>query len=50
MVRLIHAARVGMVWMQPGAESREALRYCEENGVGVVSRECIMVRSRPLSG
>ena len=50
MVRLIHAAYVGRVWMQPGAESEEALRYCGKNGISVVSRECIMVRSRPLSG
>jgi predicted CoA-binding protein len=47
VVRQIHAARIGRVWMQPGAESTEAVRYCEENGISVVFQECVMVRSSP---
>jgi predicted CoA-binding protein len=30
------------VWMQPGAESRQAVAYCKENGVNVVSDKCIL--------
>jgi len=50
VVRQISAADIGRVWMQPGAESKEAVHYCEENGISVTFQECIMVRSSPLSG
>ncbi|MCA9377142.1 CoA-binding protein [Candidatus Nomurabacteria bacterium] len=33
---------IGSVWMQPGSESDEAIAYCEENGVSVISGACIM--------
>jgi predicted CoA-binding protein len=46
-------ARLGLrrVWMQPGAESEAALRYCHEHGIAVVSGTCAMVhhRRRPAS-
>ncbi|NOY06371.1 MAG: CoA-binding protein, partial [Chlorobi bacterium] len=31
------------IWMQQGAESEEAIRFCEEHGINVVHGECIMM-------
>ena len=43
------AAEVGIarVWMQQGSESEEAVRLCEENGISVVSGECILMFAEP---
>ncbi len=39
------AAKAGIrrVWMQQGAESPEAIRFCQENGIAEVHGECIMM-------
>jgi len=37
------------VWMQPGSESEDAVRYCKENDLEVVHNECIMVQRRKLN-
>ena len=40
---------VKFVWMQPGAESREAIRKLEEAGVEVFHNVCIMITRRKMS-
>lgn len=44
---VIEAAAAGIrrVWMQPGAESDEAIRFCEEHGMSVIHGLCIMALS-----
>ncbi len=46
-------ARLGLsrVWLQPGAESGAAIRYCREHGIAVVYGACAMVhrKQRPVS-
>jgi len=44
---VIDAAASGIkrVWMQPGAESDEAVRFCEEHGIEVIYGLCIMTLS-----
>jgi uncharacterized protein len=37
------AAGIMRVWMQPGAESQEAIKFCEENGIAAVYESCIMM-------
>jgi len=32
------------VWMQPGSESKHAIRFCEENNINVVHDVCVMVK------
>ncbi len=32
------------IWMQPGAESEEAVKLCQEKGICYIARECIMVK------
>ena len=34
------------VWMQPGAESESAIRFCHEHGISVVYGACAMVEKR----
>ncbi len=42
------AAGITRVWMQQGAESPEAARYCEENGISLVQHECVMMHAEPI--
>ena len=48
VVRDAAAAGIRRVWMQQGAESGEAISFCEENGISVVSGECILMFAEPL--
>jgi predicted CoA-binding protein len=44
--KLVHeAASLGIknIWMQQGSESSAAVQFCQENGINVVSGECIMM-------
>lgn len=43
VVREAAAAGIARVWMQQGAESEEAIRFCQENGIAVIHGECIMM-------
>jgi len=36
------------VWMQPGSESEEAIKFCEANGIDFIHGVCIMVERRNL--
>jgi len=31
------------VWMQPGAESENAIKFCEHNNIKVIHDSCLMV-------
>ncbi len=42
------AAQIRRVWMQQGAESEAALRFCKDNGISAVSGECIMMFAQPV--
>ncbi|MFW5786574.1 MAG: CoA-binding protein [bacterium] len=48
VVKAVHAAGIPRVWMQQGAESKEAIAYCEEHGIDVTSRECILMFLEPV--
>jgi len=43
------AAQVGIrrVWMQQGAESQAAIRFCEERDISAVHGECILMFAKP---
>ncbi len=43
IVREADAAGIRRVWVQPGAESAAAIRYCEEHAISVIYDECVMV-------
>jgi len=46
VVRLCKKIGIKEIWMQPGAESEEAISFCEENGIEVTHHACIMVARR----
>jgi len=49
VVREAVAAGIASIWLQPGAESREAVRICEASGLCLVWNACILVESRRLA-
>lgn len=44
------AAEAGIkkVWMQQGAESKNAIQFCKDNGIAEVHGECIIMFSNPV--
>ena len=46
VVRECRALGLTRVWMQPGAESAEAIQYCRDNGIQVIHDACAMVQKR----
>jgi predicted CoA-binding protein len=46
VVRSCKKLGITKVWMQPGSESEEAIRFCRENGMDVVHGVCVMVERR----
>lgn len=46
MVRELPSLGIAKAWIQPGAESPEAVNYCLENGIDVLHDVCIMVERR----
>jgi predicted CoA-binding protein len=47
LVRDAAAAGIRRVWMQQGAQSPEALRLCQENGISAIAGECILMFAQP---
>ena len=37
---------ISRVWLQPGAESNDVIRYCKENNIQVVYNVCVMLESK----
>jgi predicted CoA-binding protein len=48
VVRGAHAAGITRVWLQQGAQSDEAIAFCGEHGMDVVSRQCILMFAEPV--
>jgi hypothetical protein len=48
VVREVAAAGIHRIWMQQGAESEEAVRFCVDNGISVVHGHCIMMFAEPV--
>ena len=49
VVRAAAEAGIKRVWMQQGSQSPEAIRFCEEHGISVVRRECILMFTEPVT-
>lgn len=43
LVREAAEAGISRVWMQAGSESQGAIQFCRENGIDVISGECILM-------
>jgi uncharacterized protein len=48
VVRDAAAAGIRRVWMQQGAASPEAIRFCQEHGIQEVHGECILMFASPV--
>jgi predicted CoA-binding protein len=48
-VREALAAGIRRIWMQPGAESDDAVRFCEENGIAAIYGLCIIMEAPAVS-
>jgi predicted CoA-binding protein len=46
VVREAHQLGMTRIWMQPGAESQEAIDYCHEHGIQVIHNACAMVHQQ----
>jgi predicted CoA-binding protein len=46
-VRAAHKKGIRQIWMQPGAESADAVRFCEDHGLSVVHGVCLMMQASP---
>jgi predicted CoA-binding protein len=44
-VRLAHELGLPRVWLQPGAESDEAIEFCDEKGLVCIHHKCILVET-----
>ena len=49
LVREAAASGIRRVWMQQGAESAEAVRFCEDHGIAVVHGHCILMFAEPTA-
>jgi hypothetical protein len=47
VVKQAHEAGIRRVWLQQGAQSEEAVRFCREHGMQVVANECILMFAEP---
>jgi len=47
VVREAYAAGIKRVWLQPGAESADAVRFCETHGMTCISGQCILMFAAP---
>ncbi|HLG32909.1 MAG TPA: CoA-binding protein [Ignavibacteriaceae bacterium] len=45
------AKNVGIkkIWMQQGSESTEAIKFCNENNIEIISGECILMFAEPAA-
>ncbi|PKL38211.1 MAG: CoA-binding protein [Spirochaetae bacterium HGW-Spirochaetae-1] len=48
LVREITKSAIGMVWMQNGAASEEAVAICMSKGIDVIYGRCILMHARPV--
>ena len=49
VVREAAAAGIARIWIQQGAQSEAALRFCREKNLAAVSRQCILMFAEPVA-
>ncbi|MFC1559430.1 CoA-binding protein [Gemmatimonadota bacterium] len=47
LVREVVNTSIRNIWMQQGSESAEAIKFCTENGITVVYKECVLMFADP---
>ena len=48
---VVEANEIGIknIWMQSGSESEDAIKYCKENGINEINKECILMFADPVN-
>ena len=49
VVKEAAAHGIRRVWLQQGAESTAAIKFCEENGMSVVHGQCVLMYPKPAT-
>jgi uncharacterized protein len=49
VVKAAAAHGIRRVWLQQGAASAEAIRFCQEQGMSVVHGECVLMYPKPTT-
>lgn len=49
LVRDAASAGISRIWMQQGSESKDAIKFCNENGINAVYGECILMYAEPAA-
>jgi predicted CoA-binding protein len=49
IVKQAHALNINNIWLQLGAESDEAIEFCEGKGINLVQKQCILMFTEPLT-
>jgi uncharacterized protein len=50
ILRNAYNSGIENVWIQLMSDSKEALEYCRENNINVISKECILMHLEPVKG
>lgn len=48
IVRQAKELGITKIWMQPGAESKEAIGFCRDNKMTAIHGQCIMMHAEPV--
>ena len=49
LVRDAASAGISRIWMQQGSESKDAIKFCNENEINAVYGECILMYAEPAA-
>ncbi|MFZ0454408.1 MAG: CoA-binding protein [Ignavibacteriaceae bacterium] len=44
-----HSLSINNIWLQQGAESDETISYCNDKGMNIIYKQCILMFTEPLS-
>lgn len=48
IVKEAHEIGIKNIWLQQGSESDEVIKFCKENGINVIYKECILMFAEPV--
>jgi predicted CoA-binding protein len=48
IVKEVHEAGIKHIWIQQGAESKEAIDFCKDKQMNVIHGECILMFAEPI--
>jgi predicted CoA-binding protein len=49
VVKLAHEKNINNIWLQKGAESKEAIKFCNEKEMNIVYEQCVLMFAEPSS-